>query len=96
MLSLLGALSFSSALAAYEVPSIPLSNAAKDGVSMPLTGLGTGGYGHNSTDPSACESQAISSSLLSIIWSLFLSSCLTLASSLVLSLSLLCRPRVLV
>lgn len=38
---------------AYEVPSIPLQNSAVPGLSYPVTGLGTGGYGHNATNPMA-------------------------------------------
>ena len=38
---------------AYTIPSIPLKNAAAPGTSMPVTGLGTGGYGHNATNPAA-------------------------------------------
>lgn len=31
----------------YIIPSVPLKNAAIPGLTMPITGLGTGGYGHN-------------------------------------------------
>ena len=39
--------------AAYSIPSAPLKNAAVPGASMPFTGLGTGGYGHNASNPLA-------------------------------------------
>ena len=36
--------------AAIFIPAEPLKNAAVPGLSMPYTGLGTGGYGENATD----------------------------------------------
>lgn len=40
---------FVSFAAAAEVPTVPLSNAARAGMTMPITGLGTGGYGNNAS-----------------------------------------------
>jgi 2,5-diketo-D-gluconate reductase A len=41
------------AQAAYVIPVAPLLNAAVPGTTMPFTGLGTGGYGHNASSPLA-------------------------------------------
>ena len=38
---------------AVDIPVVPLSNAARPGLTMPMTGLGTGGYGHNDSAPSS-------------------------------------------
>jgi hypothetical protein len=35
-------------LAANDVPSVPLHNAALPGMKMPIIGIGTGGYGNAS------------------------------------------------
>ena len=51
--TLLAAAAAAGSAAPYAIPAAPLKNAAAPGMTMPFTGLGTGGYGHNATNPFA-------------------------------------------
>ena len=48
--SVIATLALACAAAAVVIPAEPLKNAAVPGLSIPYTGLGTGGYGSNATD----------------------------------------------